>query len=606
MIGRGRSSPIVLARVLNAAFFFVTAVYCLLAYSPFTYEQFIKPEVSAALNGFAVWHPHIHVLVLSVTALTLAPFMENSARRGAAWCGWSYLAASMALGVWLFKHPLWLQEGTSRANLILAIASALPPVWLAVFDHIATNTDRRARGVRREKDSSPLSAPSAVNRASTEGRLWASCWMTGAFVFAVYAMAVPLRLRLIGGIALSLDGLALGWAVSALAHLMAFTLVYLVLVVVRGLAPHRSTSASDVEYWFLWAVSSALLTIVLMRVMLAPIAIRGPAAWMVSAATAIALVCAWSGIAQHRIAGRACPALDAWLAPVVSPASRRAAAIGLVTAPFAVHLLIARIGTFDWEFMLQKLATLGFWLVAFAFVHALTAGRDSTRPFRARRGASVMPMVVMVLFGAGQILVPRLSALPGKPRVNPEFALDGYAAVDPSYRIARDMLVAGQNEDAAEFYAYLRAHTAIEHANIEPVDIDFVHGLARSNEPPPHVFLFIIDSLRRDYVSPYNADVSFTPAMRAFADDSFVFRRAFSRYAGTGLSVPSIWAGSMLIHKQYVLPFAATNALEKLVAAKGYRRLITEDHLTDDLFEPSPDTTGLDHHVPVVSGDGSK
>jgi arylsulfatase A-like enzyme len=116
----------------------------------------------------------------------------------------------------------------------------------------------------------------------------------------------------------------------------------------------------------------------------------------------------------------------------------------------------------------------------------------------------------------------------------------------------------------------------------------------------PNVFLLIIDSLRPDYVSPYNAAVSFTPAIGAFAGDSFVFRRAFSRYAGTGLSVPAIWAGSMLIHKQYVTPFAPTNALEKLVAAKGYRRLITEDHITEELFSPSPDTIGLDHGVPEM------
>jgi arylsulfatase A-like enzyme len=114
------------------------------------------------------------------------------------------------------------------------------------------------------------------------------------------------------------------------------------------------------------------------------------------------------------------------------------------------------------------------------------------------------------------------------------------------------------------------------------------------------VFLFIIDSLRRDYVSAYNSAVSFTPALAAFADDSYVFRRAFSRYGGTGLAVPAIWAGSMLIHKQYVTPFAPTNALEKLIAAKGYRRFITEDHISSELFAPSPATTGLDHHVPEM------
>jgi len=39
------------------------------------------------------------------------------------------------------------------------------------------------------------------------------------------------------------------------------------------------------------------------------------------------------------------------------------------------------------------------------------------------------------------------------------------------------------------------------------------------------------------------------------------------------------------------------NALEKLVAAKGYRRFITEDHITDELFSASPATVGLDHKV---------
>jgi hypothetical protein len=49
-----------------------------------------------------------------------------------------------------------------------------------------------------------------------------------------------------------------------------------------------------------------------------------------------------------------------------------------------------------------------------------------------------------------------------------------------------------------------------------------------------------------------------------------------------------------------VTPFAPTNALEKLVTAKGYRRFITQDHLTDELFEPSPETVGLDHNVPEM------
>jgi len=38
-----------LARVINLTFFLVTSIYSLLTYNPFTFEQFIKPQVSAAL-----------------------------------------------------------------------------------------------------------------------------------------------------------------------------------------------------------------------------------------------------------------------------------------------------------------------------------------------------------------------------------------------------------------------------------------------------------------------------------------------------------------------------------------------------------------------------
>src|SRR5262245_60197401 len=99
-----RPLVVALARVLNLAFFLATAMYGLLSANPFTYEQFITPHVSAALTNFAVWHPDVHLFVLCVTALTLAPLLERSRARAV---GWSYLAASVLLGVWFFLHPLW-------------------------------------------------------------------------------------------------------------------------------------------------------------------------------------------------------------------------------------------------------------------------------------------------------------------------------------------------------------------------------------------------------------------------------------------------------------------------------------------------------------------
>lgn len=171
-----------------------------------------------------------------------------------------------------------------------------------------------------------------------------------------------------------------------------------------------------------------------------------------------------------------------------------------------------------------------------------------------------------------------------------------YIAADPSLRLARDLLVR-RDESSVGFYAFLRANTGIA-APIGPVDIDLVHQIAPS--PAPHIFLFIIDSLRPDYLSTYNAAVTFTPAFDAFSRDSVVFDHAFSRYGGTGLSVPSIWAAGMIPHKEYVTPFTPMNALAKLLRAYDYRRFITADHITDALFPRTADTVDLDRAVPEM------
>jgi hypothetical protein len=560
------------SRALNAAFFALTAVYSLLNYSPFTYEQFVKPHVSVALSSFAVWHAAIHWLVLSITALTLAPFLDEK-RVGA--IGWSYLAASVALGGWLSVHPLWRQPGVSGINLVFAILASVPPIWLATFDHAATVRRGTMPGA---SDSEP---------PIDQHRVWTACWMTAAFVCLVYAVAAPVKLRMTGGIALPLDGVAIGWTTSLVSHLTLFTLLFLVLMIVGRV------------YWLLWAAASAAAMMIVLRVLLAPIGIRGPAAWGVSLTLALALGSAWSGVARHRAAaGTRHPnasALDVWLSPLapLSGTSMSGAAIALLASAAAVHLLIDRVATFDWEFMLQKLATVAFWLAAFGWLHAAVRRTTSTSSVR------FAPAAVIALFAVQQVLLPRASQIAASDRLNPEFALDAYAAVDPSFRIARDTLGANTGADAADFYAYLRAHSSITR-DINPVDIRFTEGWSPGGDRPPNVFLFIVDSLRRDYVSAYNEAVSFTPSIGRFAEDSFVFRRAFSRYAGTGLAVPSIWAGAMLLHKQYVLPFAPMNALEKLVAAGGYERFVTEDHLTADLFSATPGTNLLDRNVPEM------
>jgi hypothetical protein len=287
--------------------------------------------------------------------------------------------------------------------------------------------------------------------------------------------------------------------------------------------------------------------------------------------------------------------LSAWLAPICVRPSVGQAIAALIALPVAAYGFVVAVSTFDWEFLVQKSGALIFWVAAFAVIHSLVESRGD----RTWRPPSGGPITVLVAFLLVQWIVPRLGAA-ADPRLTPDFIADAYAAVDPSFRIAREALLPGPPSDAADFYAYLRANSTLDDVPANAVDVTFHRAGARAKRPPPHIFLFIVDSLRRDYLSAYNPGVSFTPAIQAFSGESFVFRRAFSRYGGTGLAVPSIWAGAMLLHKQYVTPFAATNALQKLLDSNGYRRLITEDHISDELFSASDDAVGLDHDVPEM------
>ncbi|MBI4485911.1 MAG: sulfatase-like hydrolase/transferase, partial [Acidobacteria bacterium] len=352
-------------------------------------------------------------------------------------------------------------------------------------------------------------------------------------------------------------------------------------------------SPGRVEYWLLAALSGAVAGAVAMRLVRAPVAIAVFARWIMSAAIGIAIAAFWSGFGRHRsaaIAGRPpaeWTALDAWLAPIVTGSSVLGTILGVTALAVAVHFLISRVATFDWDFMVQKLAALVIWITVFAFVHATTRARAGPRRLW------IVPVTVFLLFVTQAVALPRIPVWLPQVRLNPEFALDGYAAVDPSYRLIRDAMRPGTAGDVAAFYAYLRANSIQQQARVEPVPIDFVRDPGTAEGPKPHIFLFIVDSLRPDYLSTHNAAVTFTPDIEAFAADSYAFERAFTRYAGTGLAVPSIWAGGLLFHKEYVTPFAPMNALKKLLDGNGYRQFVAADHITDQLFVPANDAVPL-------------
>ncbi len=357
------------------------------------------------------------------------------------------------------------------------------------------------------------------------------------------------------------------------------------------------------------------LAFVLNRVVAAALSFQRIESWVLSMWLSAVLVAVWSGLSWHRAsvgprdqahasaelhdaehvsAERGNDALDMWVGPVTGHHSGLAIA-GVLGLPLLALGLRAAVAEFDWNFMLQKLGVFVVWTLALGWTYtAARQGRGRTRHATGSGVYGLMAALMVVSGLAGVPVAARVATWSGDARLAPEFVLDRYAAHDASYHMMRDLLRTNSGE-AAAFYTYLKAHSTLGSVAVDPVDVRFVDRFEGSR--PPHIFLFVVDSLRRDYLSPYNDAVTFTPAIQAFAGESTVFERAFSRYGATGLSVPALWAGGMLLHKQYVKPFAPMNALEKLLDGAAYRRYLSDDHLATQLFRASPATVLLDQGI---------
>ena len=260
---------------------------------------------------------------------------------------------------------------------------------------------------------------------------------------------------------------------------------------------------------------------------------------------------------------------------------------------FAGYMAV-RGAVFYWNFLLQKTTAVLVWSLAFAAFYMMARSR-AARP----RPVVAFACSTAVIFG---YLVLLVAGPPLEQDRNPTAlaaTLDEFAGYDASFHLVHDALSNSRRSLRARagdgFYEFLAANTHIPRSTrVEPLDLNLVPDLQSSGPNKPDIYVFVIDSLRRDYLKPYNPDVQFAPGIAAFAADSIVMRNAFTHYGGTGLSEPSIWVGGMLVHKQYVTPFAPMNTLQKFIAAEGYHAYVTEDPILKAIGVAPPSLTELD------------
>lgn len=561
---------LVLARLAVAVFVVLTGGYCLLAYIPFTYHQVHLGGLLPWLSAFAQSHAYFYWAAFLAAAVTLPGLRGRRTRFSPV----LFLVVYAAIGLWLTFRPLLLRLENNLQSLGWCVVSLTPLVWLAVLDW-------------RAQLSQVKWAKSGV--AETR-RLFQACLFAALYAWLFSTVLTVARYHV-----MTSAGFGLALAASLLGHAVVFMAIFLALNFTGAIAGVFSKSLV-VHSMFYAAVAMVLLAVGLKSIAFVPLSFSGPLATLVAAAVAFSVVMFLSGISlrPYRPEQGAIESPLALLIPLrfLRSLSRTLQAMILLAGSAVAAWLLVTVSTSDWEYLIQKLLVLGIWAASFAFFYSISSP--------AKRGGDlfVIAAAIVVCLYVGLMAVQPRWTLNGQSQV-----LEDYANYDAGFRLARNVLSPPKTVAADDsLYTFLVNNTNIPRSvHSDPVDINLAGELVPTPGPKPNIFIFVIDSLRRDYLSIYNPQVTFTPNIDSFARESTVAQNAFTRYTGTGLSEPSIWTGAMLLHKQYITPFYPMNSLQKLLEFEQYEQFITKDEILSAILAPSKLIAELDAGRPTMN-----
>lgn len=545
MTALGRTA--VAMRVVYAAIWLLSAAYGVIAYVPFTYAQVIEGKLSDGLLAFAANHGVF--VVIAVCALVMVLWSRLRRRELGAGVVVFAVAAAAAL---MALIPILASLKNEPRSLWIGLAMSLPVFGLAAADW--ADGRRRIQWAKSERV------------AAADARLWWACFTAALTVWALYAAIAFGR----GGSPSIVAELL--WSLPA--HLTLYGGVFVLVMFGAGLALMTRRPA-ETEF----AVCGFLLWLALLllfaRVVLRPMAFVGGLAWLTAAVVAAAIVVVWMSVALQVRADSGVPA-ERGLDTLFNPSGRthRLWVLPIVLALIAGLGAFAtrRVAAMDWNFLGQEVIAAVLGLAALAISYAVL------RPSRVTAAsgitlACIAPIAFAIVVSHGD-----------KP------SADRAITVNPSFRLLHAALIPDIGSTAVDdgLYGALMANTNLpREREANALDVRLVDSIAKTDGVLPHVFIVVVDSLRRDYVSPFNPAVTFTPKLAEFAGEGVAFTNAFTRYGATGLSEPSIWVGGMMLHKQYVVPFTPQNSLARLLSAEEYTPFVSVDSILKSILPPA-------------------
>lgn len=570
------------ARAGVAAFCLLTWAYGLIVSVQFAFEQFIRPNLFPWVSQFVTWHHAWYWGAFLLSAATLIPdLLALRAHRGRHLAGWlaaAYLLCFGTIGSHLLGNPYLVTVDGGERPLWIVPGALVPLLWLAVIDHLGAGVARDER-------------PRAV---TGQRRLFAAVLATALSVWLLHVGLAATRSDISGGWAGRMASVT--WALAL--DVGAALAVLAVLSLATSIAATRRRSF-EWEYAFVVVLIAAAIAEFVRRLVLPSIAFSNAEAAAGAIPFGVVMALMWSGW-RFRQRRRDRPA-DTALAMLSAQFDGRSiqSLVLVCVVPVAAAVAFRLVEQVDWALNMNRLIA----VVEAALIFGFFIGRfrDRQDDSWSHRRLVAAPLATLLVLAALPHASRMLVAATGNPHLESELALERLPTTDPLAAVVARLWIEQQPPNRDYYYA-MTAFDARQGSEGPAVpDATFASTPIDVREPLPHVFIVLIDSLRRDYLSPYNPAATFTPAIASFAADSYVFSNAFAAYGGTWMSIPSMWTGLPLT-RGWSRIFKSLNALEPLITTGGYDFLIN-DYTVQSEFKTSTQRTFLNPGIESVQTD---
>jgi arylsulfatase A-like enzyme len=558
-------------KAVAGVYFFLTSLYCLLAFLPYTFCAFIKTPPYAWMP----WLAH-HQAGLYWAALAAALFSGWLARD---WRKDKRTQAVIGLlfvcGMYVTLRPFLPGLQNNNAAYYWSLTALFPLLAISVWQ---VSTAAEERGLRSIENPAALFGFSA-----------------GLLV----AFAVSLIYTIGARVRLYSDTHTLGfhWQDAEVAFWSLISHVALAIIVLSALnliflLAAKTSRPQVVRRALVGILIAVILSIALARFLGNAMSFEGWSAYLYASALALAVTLWGFAMVQPFLAAkrqRSSTSTDA------RPSSGRSSGQAIATWMTIVVVTLLAIGSRwliggeDWNGFVESTSALLFWIAMSLCVYRL-------RPVRANYSAAVVVGVLL----AGVFVYKALQAteiLWGKSVGSTDdeisLKLEEYGAGDASFLLVHHMLGNGRGEVCGDLCRIMREYTNIRDTRTN-TEVRLVDNLSSAKGVRPNIFVFVIDAMRPDYLGAYNPHVDYTPNLDAFARDSIVLHNAYSQYAGTSLSEPALWAGAMMLHAHYLQPFSKVNGLEQMLRADHYHMVVSMDEVAKEILLPSDDLVKLD------------